>query len=92
MNTDAYVRELETTVARLESSLKEVRERKDHRIVELVQQLSRAREEIVVDEELIAHRTLLLEAIPECPQHGPCVPHALEWIQKAKECMNDREK
>ncbi len=27
----------------------------------------------------------LLEAIPECPTHGQCVPHALEWIAEMKE-------
>jgi hypothetical protein len=27
----------------------------------------------------------LLEAIPKCPTHGPCLPHALEWIEERKQ-------
>jgi hypothetical protein len=25
--------------------------------------------------------TRLLEACPECPEHGQCIPHAFEWIK-----------
>lgn len=39
--------------------------------------------ELKVTDELLAERERVLRAIPECPQHGPCVPHALEWIEKA---------
>jgi hypothetical protein len=81
--TDEVAR-LEADVARLDSSLREVRERKDQRITELVQQLESKRLEVEVDNQLIESRAQLLAAIPECPEHGPCIPHALEWIEKAK--------
>lgn len=35
----------------------------------------------------------LLAAIPECPTHGPCMPHALQWIKearRAKKTANER--
>lgn len=47
-------------------------------------ELKAAKEEIELDDKLLADRNRLLEAIPECPVHGACVPHALEWIEKAK--------
>lgn len=41
-------------------------------------------QELQVTEALLAERQKLLDAIPECPAHGACVPHALEWIEAAK--------
>ena len=44
---------------------------------------------IRVTEELLVERNRVLDAVPECPVHGPqCVPHALEWI---KEKANKQE-
>ena len=40
--------------------------------------------ELIVTESLLNERQKLLDAIPECGLHGKCVPHALEWIEKAK--------
>lgn len=46
------------------------------------------RHEIEVSDALLNDRDRVLNAIPECPVHGSgCVPHALEWIAKAKEAM-----
>jgi hypothetical protein len=33
---------------------------------------------------LLKDRDALLSAIPECPAHGKCVPHAIEWIEQVK--------
>lgn len=44
--------------------------------------------EVSLDNVLIADRDRVLRAIP-CPTHGPCVPHALEWI-KARELDESR--
>jgi len=41
--------------------------------------------ELRVSDELLKDRTNLLKIIPECEAHGDqCVPHAMEWIAKAK--------
>jgi hypothetical protein len=29
----------------------------------------------------------LLNVIPECPLHGPCIPHAHDWIRDAKQAL-----
>lgn len=44
-------------------------------------------EELAVTDALLAERQRVLDAIPECPVHGACVPHALEWIEEAKRAM-----
>lgn len=41
-------------------------------------------DELAITEKLLADRQRVLDAIPACPMHGACVPHALEWIEKAK--------
>lgn len=42
-------------------------------------------EELSLTDKILASRQQVLDAIPECPAHGGgCVPHALEWIEKAK--------
>ena len=45
-------------------------------------------QELEVTEKLLEERQRVLDAIPECPSHGKCVPHAIEWIEemKAKHC------
>ena len=40
--------------------------------------------ELKVSDELLKDRDALLSAIPECPAHGKCVPHAIEWIEQVK--------
>lgn len=50
--------------------------------------LEAARKEIALDDEIIAGRTSVLDALP-CPVHGPCVPRALEQIEKFK-TLRDR--
>lgn len=41
-------------------------------------------QEIEADNKIIAERQRLLDAIPECPEHGcTCVPHAIEWVEGA---------
>lgn len=37
--------------------------------------------DLSVTEKLLQERQKLLDAIPECSEHGKCVPHALEWIK-----------
>jgi hypothetical protein len=46
--------------------------------------LVEARAEIAVDDRLLAERKRVMDAIPECPAHGECVPHAVEWVNAAK--------
>lgn len=40
--------------------------------------------ELKVTESLLNERQRLLDAIPECPVHGKCVPYALKWIEKKR--------
>lgn len=40
--------------------------------------------ELKLTDELLKDRDVLLAAIPECPAHGKCVPHAIEWIEQVK--------
>lgn len=42
------------------------------------------REDLSVTERLLTERQRVLDAIPSCEQHGPCVPHALEWVEAMK--------
>jgi hypothetical protein len=49
------------------------------------------REELRMTDALLAERQRVLEAIPPCPQHGSCVPHALEWIERAKKARGESE-
>lgn len=39
-------------------------------------------EEISIADKIIAERDRLISAIPACPVHGQCVPHAIEWVEK----------
>ena len=41
--------------------------------------------ELEVTERLLAIANTVLHEIPECPAHGKsCVPHAIDWIRKAR--------
>lgn len=31
----------------------------------------------------------LMDALPECPVHGQCVPHAVKWITNARQQVGD---
>ena len=42
-------------------------------------------DDLKVTNALYEERQKLLDAIPECEIHGKCVPHALEWIENAKQ-------
>lgn len=46
-------------------------------------ELAQAHEELHADNQLLAERDRLLAAIPECEAHGPCVPHAIEWVERS---------
>lgn len=55
--------------------------------MKLKQALARIKEleaELKVSDDLIKDRQRLLDAIPQCPAHGACVPHAIEWIEQVK--------
>ncbi len=41
-------------------------------------------------ETLLSNRDELLKAIPECPEHGECIPHALEWIAQQQTGGGDK--
>ena len=44
-------------------------------------------DQLKVTDSLLNERQRLLDAIPECALHDKCVPHALEWIEKAKAAL-----
>lgn len=44
------------------------------------------KKQLEVTDQLLDERQRVLDAIPECPRHGSCVPHALEWIEKSQDC------
>lgn len=52
--------------------------------VELAGRVTALEAELKTTDELLVQRQGVLDAIPECPVHGACVPHALEWIKSAK--------
>lgn len=51
---------------------------------EIQQSVADVYEELQVTDKLLADCRQLLDAIPQCPVHGPCIPYALEWIEKQK--------
>lgn len=55
-----------------------------HYIKLLQKQNDDLKKELEVTDQILANRQQVLDAIPECPVHGKCVPHALEWIQEMK--------
>ncbi len=54
-------------------------------------ELASAREEIAIDNQLITERDRLVNAIPECPEHGACIPHAIEWVEKTISSLEARD-
>jgi hypothetical protein len=53
------------------------------------EEADRLREELRVTDQLLSERQKLLDAIPPCPEHGGCLPHALDWIARARLAMDD---
>ena len=49
-----------------------------------IEQIIESLRELEVTNTLLEERQQVLDAIPECEVHGKCIPHALEWIEKAK--------
>jgi len=49
------------------------------------------KEELKVTDLLLEERQRVLDAIPECPSHGSCVPHAIEWIEEMKNKNENRK-
>jgi hypothetical protein len=47
-------------------------------------EIARLKAELEVTNGLLEERDKLLRAIPECDIHGPCIPHAMEWIAEAR--------
>ena len=60
-------------------------------IAELKQKLAYTEALLKVTDSILNERQRLLDAIPECPAHGACVPHALEWIEKAKAIIEHKK-
>jgi hypothetical protein len=50
----------------------------------LSEELAFVQQELLVTDGLLKEMQKLLDAIPQCPVHGRCVPHALDWIEKQK--------
>lgn len=71
-----WIVKLEVEQQRLQAEI----ERQEHLLAKL-------EEEIKVGDYLIQRYRSVLQAIPECPEHGECIPWALEWIEKAKAAM-----
>ena len=56
-----------------------IAERAEARVKELERELK-------LTDDLLDRRQEVLDAIPECKEHGVgCIPHAMEWIKKQKE-------
>lgn len=47
-------------------------------------EIARLTQELKVTDELLTDRQRVLDAVPPCPVHGSCVPHAVTWIEHAK--------
>jgi len=51
---------------------------------EALKRIEELEHELEVSNGLLKDRDALLNAIPLCPAHGLCFPHALEWIEQVK--------
>ena len=55
-------------------------------------ELARLEDELRTANDLLETRMALVDAIPECPEHGPqCVPHAIEWVKTAQATITSLE-
>lgn len=52
--------------------------------IELRDRIRELETELATTNRLLEEREKLLSAIPECPAHGKCIPHAVEWIEQVK--------
>ena len=50
-------------------------------VLALIAEIDGLREEVEIDNKIIAERDRLLNAVPECAAHGQCVPHAIQWVK-----------
>nr|WP_314569293.1 hypothetical protein [uncultured Pseudomonas sp.] len=50
-------------------------------VLALIAEIDGLREEVEIDNKIIAERDRLLNAIPECAAHGQCVPYAIQWVR-----------
>jgi hypothetical protein len=56
---------------------------RDAQRAQLEARIKELEEEVRIDDQLLATRNALLDAIPACPEHGSgCVPHAMEWVEQ----------
>jgi len=62
----------------------QLRKQIDDAISTQAKELEEVKLELKITEQLWKDRQRVLDAIPECPLHGSCVTHALEWIEKQK--------
>jgi len=51
---------------------------------ESLKRIEELEEELKVSNKLLEDRDLFLTVIPQCPVHGKCMPHAIEWIRRVK--------
>ena len=54
------------------------------KLQEALKRIEELEAELKVSDTLLKDREALLEAIPACPAHGKCLPHAIEWIEQVK--------
>lgn len=75
----------EEELKRLQNEIMCLREDNDTFAVKI----ERLQTELKTTDRLLNERQKLLEAIPQCSDHGSCVPHALEWISKVKQLQSE---
>ena len=73
--------ELKAEISELEKSEIEGDENKAQVLEDKIEELEA---ELEISDGLLKDRDRLLNAIPQCVAHGPCVPHAIEWINQVK--------
>jgi len=57
-------------------------------IEQLHERIKQLEAELNVTDKLLEERNQVMNEIPECESHGrQCVPHAIEWVKKAKSIM-----
>lgn len=77
-------------VPEYEDAYRSEREHWYRRLYQLQVRTQALKEELKVAYELPEERDRVMEAIPECPQHGSqCVSHALGWIRQAKAIIHE---
>lgn len=88
---EGNARLLENYLNREQSKSEPQKQDKNSSLIELEHKLGATQKDLQVTERLLNERQRLLDAIPECAAHGKCVPHALEWIEKAKAVMSEQQ-